>query len=174
MHETQTESHTPVQYNSRRERREAEGYVRGQLNEREILAVERAHNYLDTQRATTLGHLANKALSPNVPLYGFVDKEGNAVMDTLGAHGLPVEITHDLDTQVAILNTYEQAVDARNWAAISELDSQWQTNAAAAGEYRSAAGRQHWINQHVQEVKHNDEFSRRRAQHSQQTFEKAA
>ncbi|MDB5160532.1 MAG: hypothetical protein JWO99_795 [Candidatus Saccharibacteria bacterium] len=174
MNPTQTE--TP-QYNSRRERHQAEDRAQYGPTRRELRKIERSNEYLESLRLTTEGHIANTERWPGNPIMSMVDARGNVLFDG-ESYGRPRDLTDDLDTHLGIVGAYQTRVDNGDWNVINELDRHWHdaqpTEADAETKFaeyeendpqrvwkigqfisrRIFGARQHWLNQRTEVVKH--------------------
>lgn len=134
MEQKQTESSSEPQYHSRRERRAAEGHVRYDsrrerrnaegyvpLTEDQKGQLEDAHYYLMEQSANVEANMRNKKLFPGYRILSLVDQKGLSTTDLYNKHGLPVDLTEDLETQVYLLGTFESELSKANWPLIADL-----------------------------------------------------
>jgi len=151
-----------IQYATRRERREAEGYVREDLTRRQARRIERANEYLSLQQSTLDMYQTAHTEHPEARLFSTIDAEGNLITESEHA-APPVELTGDLDLQGKIIDFYRAHVEERHWREINQLDQKWHemqpkeevipesvARSSKIGSYVARlmnASRQHWMNQ---------------------------
>ncbi len=138
MQPTQTEA---PQYNSRRERHEAEAKLKAEalqasynlLSPEEFAKVRHANEFLSNLRHVNERHIETRETMPEgTKILSLVDVDGKILFNdkfTAGTAdrvgGVPVEITNDLQSQQEIIEEYQGRVDDQDWDAIDELDQKW-------------------------------------------------